>query len=715
MKNLVLFLLLLGIKHQLLAQPNVTVSQKGKPFVNQAGYNLGEAKRFTCPGAPDGTAFSIYAYVPTESGSAGKALFTGTIHNYIGDFTAFNPTTPGTEYIVEVPGRGRSVPFWIADHLMEKLSSRLAYQFFIDVRGGYRPSVSPANVTGGPSRDGGGQTLEATFEGLLYASNPALFDRWTKELRLYGQDRMYPVIPPPDNEPDSDYGEFNEKDHAQWRKMPDLIKLLLWHAQFAYNHHNYRGLAGGGYETLKSYNQFRMFGYEGQELQSFDYQNMLDQLAATCAFYQPFLKPYLPAATYQQYRQTCLDNWEKYDRHKEVRHWVKSFKWIDEGYKEFNEQGSAFGQGLLRNLMMYQAEKHGQPDKFLKYAQACAEDIIKNWNFDNEWHTWAMRNAEHITPQALALFLMIAPEGCPKGTKEKLAAWREYMVKRTDNLWQYRTHSETEWAHLKSKEVGTVCGLGGAAFAVAGVLNDAKLQEIGWSQVNYVFGLNPAGAHLSNKSTVRTALQGYWEGVEKGWPFAYIHGTGELHYTRGAMDGSPTNHAFPFRPDSAALGDSPGLYGTEGWAISNRGWLATVAFSTTGSHQVRILDASGKTLAKAKPGTSVMLELKAALNQDWNKAETGWVEVSLDGQAPLKVTVTETGPNTGLFMANYTVPKGGKRLTASYGYLGFDKKAQLKINKLVLNIIRYLFGRPNPSLQGRSVAKGKIGEKLLIA
>jgi hypothetical protein len=670
------------------AQPHPTITLKGKPFVNQAGYNLGEAKRFTVPGAADGASFSI-----REVGNA-KVVFKGTVKNYVGYFTDFNPANSTKEYVVSVPGHGESVPFWIADHLMEKVSSRLAYQFFIDVRGGYTTQLSPANVTGGgPSRDGGGQGLEATFEGLFYASNPALFDRWNRELRLYGRDRMYPVIPPPDNQPDSDYGEYFEKPNKQWRQMPDLIKLLLWHAEFAYNNRAYNGTAGGGFENWLSYKNVRTFGYEGQPRQEFDYQNLLDQLAATCAFYHSFLKPYLPEETYRKYRQTCLENWEKYDRQKEVRYWVESKKWIDEGFKEFNEQGSAFGQGLLRNLLMYESEQHepngGESARFLKYAQDCAIDIIKNWNFDNQWHTWAMRNAEHITPQALALFLMIAPEQCPSGAKEKLTAWSNYVKKRSDNLWHYRTHSDTEWAHRKSKEVGTLCGLGGAMFAVAHVLNDSELREMGWSQVNNVFGLNPSGAHLGNKSGVRTALGGFWEGIEKGWPFAYIHGTGELGYCRGAMDGSPTNHAFPFQPDSAALGDSPGLYGTEGWGISNRGWMATLTFSTTGSHAVRILNAQNQPTTTAKPGETVTLELRAALNQDWTKSETGYVLVS-SGSDPLrrtgrtagepqKVTVTETGPNTGLFRAAHTVPAGSNALTISYGYMGFEKKAKLTI------------------------------------
>jgi len=112
-----------------------------RPFVNQAGYSLGEAKRFTCPGAADGTSFRIVR------GRGGVVVFRGVVRGHVGDFSAFDPRSSTEDYLVDVDGFEHSVPFWIADHLLERLSSRLAYQFFIDVRGGFTPSLSPANVT----------------------------------------------------------------------------------------------------------------------------------------------------------------------------------------------------------------------------------------------------------------------------------------------------------------------------------------------------------------------------------------------------------------------------------------------------------------------------------------------------------------------------------------------------------------------------------------
>jgi hypothetical protein len=46
-----------------------------KPFVNQAGYNLGESKRFVCYGAPDNTPFKI---VNTKTS---QSVFEGRMRN----------------------------------------------------------------------------------------------------------------------------------------------------------------------------------------------------------------------------------------------------------------------------------------------------------------------------------------------------------------------------------------------------------------------------------------------------------------------------------------------------------------------------------------------------------------------------------------------------------------------------------------------------------
>lgn len=623
-------------------EANAQQFDKYSPLVNQTGYNLNEPKRFVCYGAPDDTPFYLINQRTGKVEYEGKMIFSQ------GWFSDFNPVTQD-EYVIEVKGKGRSVPFWIADHLIEKVSSKLAYDFFVDVRGSEDPVHSnEAKVYGGgPSRDQGAFGLEGLFEVLFYSSNPALFDNWTQEL-----------------------GD---------KKCADLIDLILWHAEFAYHHVEFNGPILTRHGTL---------GYEGEPRMVYDYWNTLDHLAPVCAAYHTFLKPYLSEEKYQAYRKTCLERWEKYDRHKTVRYWTYSTKWVDQGFQEFNEMGNVFGQSVFSNLFMYLCELNepdGNPEKFLKYAQESAQDIIDNWDFNNPRHMWWIRNGEHITPQALEFFLLVAPDKAPAGTRKKLQAWARHIQQRCNNCWKYRSHSETEMAHPVTKELGGAPALGGSLFAAAHLLGDDALRKLGWAQVDFVFGVNPVGAHIGHKSEERLKLNGYWEGVENGWPDSHSNGYGMLGSCRGTLEGTPLDGQFPKSNSTTTADDLDNIgnkcYATEGWAISNRGWMATLTFSTLGSQTVDVVTSEGKPVAAAEAGDKLLVRLKAALNIDWNKKDRGWVEVKIDDKVVQRLPVEETAPNSGLFEGEYKIPAAasGKQLTFSYGFLGFDKKAQVTV------------------------------------
>lgn len=623
-------------------EANAQQLDKYYPLVNQTGYNLNEPKRFVCYGAPDDTPFYLINQRTGKVEYEGKMIFSQ------GWFSDFNPVTQD-EYVIEVKGKGRSVPFWIADHLIEKVSSKLAYDFFVDVRGSEDPVHSnEAKVYGGgPSRDQGAFGLEGLFEVLFYSSNPALFDNWTQEL-----------------------GD---------KKCADLIDLILWHAEFAYHHVEFNGPILTRHGTL---------GYEGEPRMVYDYWNTLDHLAPVCAAYHTFLKPYLSEEKYQAYRKTCLERWEKYDRHKTVRYWTYSTKWVDQGFQEFNEMGNVFGQSVFSNLFMYLCELNepdGNPEKFLKYAQESAQDIIDNWDFNNPRHMWWIRNGEHITPQALEFFLLVAPDKAPAGTRKKLQAWARHIQQRCNNCWKYRSHSETEMAHPVTKELGGAPALGGSLFAAAHLLGDDAFRKLGWAQVDFVFGVNPVGAHIGHKSEERLKLNGYWEGVENGWPDSHPNGYGMLGSCRGTLEGTPLDGQFPKSNSTTTADDLDNIgnkcYATEGWAISNRGWMATLTFSTLDSQTADVVTSEGKPVTAAEAGDKLRVRLKAALNIDWNKKDKGWVEVKIDDKVVQRLPVEETAPNSGLFEGEYKIPAAasGKQLTFSYGYFGFDKKAQVTV------------------------------------
>jgi len=241
-------------------------------------------------------------------------------------------------------------------------------------------------------------------------------------------------------------------------------------------------------------------------------------------------------------------------------------------------------------------------------------------------------------------------------------------------------------AHPLTKELGGAPALGGSLFAAAHLLGDESLRQLGWAQVDFVFGVNPVGTHIGYKSEERVAKNGYWEGVENGWPDSHPNGYGKLGPCRGTLEGTPLDSQFPktnINKDNKDDLDNIGnkCYATEGWAISNRGWMATLTFSTLDSQSLSVVNGNNELVQTAKVGDKIRVELKAALNIDWNKKDKGWVEVVIGNADPQKITVFETGENTGVFTAYYVIPAEarGKNLKMSYGYFGFDKVRNIKV------------------------------------
>jgi hypothetical protein len=235
--------------------------------------------------------------------------------------------------------------------------------------------------------------------------------------------------------------------------------------------------------------------------------------------------------------------------------------------------------------------------------------------------------------------------------------------------------------------LGGAPALGGSLFAAAHVLKRPEARPVAWSQIDFTFGLNPLGAHFSNKSKERLAIKGYWEDVEVGWPQAHPNGYGMLGLARGTLDGTPLDKDFPRYGSvtSIAVADSAsdkiGLnaYATEGWAISNRGWLATLTFSTLHSIELRMVNASGKMINASSTGNKVFVELKAPLNINPTQKDVAWVEQTLENGDVIRINLLETAEDTGIFRAALK-PTHDKKTRLSYGYWGFRKEAVLKWN-----------------------------------
>tara|TARA_R110002072_G_scaffold58414_3_gene148987 strand:- start:119 stop:406 length:288 start_codon:yes stop_codon:yes gene_type:complete len=87
-----------------------------------------------------------------------------------------------------------------------------------------------------------------------------------------------------------------------------------------------------------------------------------------------------------------------------------------------------------------------------------------------------------------------------------------------------------------------------------------------------------------------------------------------------------------------------------------------------------------KQLDGVKPGETIVLQLKAALNIDPDKRDKAWVLIRVENESQ-KVEVLETEVNSGIFSASYKIPNNisVSFLELSYGYLGFEKSVELKI------------------------------------
>ncbi len=166
-------------------------------------------------------------------------------------------------------------------------------------------------------------------------------------------------------------------------------------------------------------------------------------------------------------------------------------------------------------------------------------------------------------------------------------------------------------------------------------------------------------------------------------------GYGRLGLVRGTLDGTPPDNQFPIAKQvEKIIGENNGqvfgknAYATEGWCVSNRGWEATVTFATPGTQKIRIFNEAYKNeIASAKSGQTITIELKAALNQNWNKVDKGWLEITKVKGSSEKLEVTETDSNSGIFTAKYIVPaqKNSEDIIFSYGYFGLGTKAIIKI------------------------------------
>ena len=552
-------------------------------YLNQSGFNLGKPKRFTAPTLADGTPFIV------RPAKGGTALAKGVIKDHKGDFSSFNPEGDA-EYVVEAGGL-TSVPFRVGPFWLERITYQGAVDFMIDSR--HHVGNDRAKCPGSFGwRDDHHFGWELHTLVPQYISNPSAYERMPRQVKYEkpkDKDLWGALEPYPDN-------------------APDIVKLIHWGADVIVTQKL-------GHEHLKAQLAYFLYAW-------------------------PALKPWLPEQNYQAVREYAFKTWaeEKKDR---------SYPYDESPENNLLALKTKIGttKGCLPpgfsvepNLMMYEVakrEKRADAETYFDAAYKQAEWMVRNLDWNDPLVTKGQRMSEFITVTGLAHFLREYPDRAPKGLTNKLNEWAKVLVRRSDNMWDFRKLGDEpdNWTPMGDKpqkwnEPGNVIGLPAPILAAREFITDAKTQqrldELVWSHFDNMFGRNPVGRHFSFDAPREI------EGVEYGWFKFLPGGIGRLAEARFVIDGSPKNGHYPYHPEKGDFG------WTEGWIQFNTSYDISLSYLAWSESKVEL----------AKQGDDLVIRLTAPLNFDYNKAETGSVTVVSALGDEEKVTVTEDSPSS---------------------------------------------------------------------
>ncbi len=550
-------------------------------LVNQCGYDTEESKRFTVPGADETTEFTIHRSTDDQ------IVYTGSFANEKGDFTDFRPED-AEEYYIEVPNFGKSYPFYVTPYFFHTTTARRAYQFFLDGRLG----VDGYTTTkwGGPTRDAGAYNRETLFEALLYASNPSLFDQW-------------------DYEEDPEHSEFSENG------IPDLIDILLWHADFCY--------------------RFRETPPPGKS--KWDHEQAVEQLVAACAAYHWFLKDkgWMDEDTYRKYLDWVLLKWSDYE-----------FDVPDVSFDGMWQKPPGYRimpNVLMREIADHEPEMNGAP--YIDNAKIMLEEFLDSLN--NVDDTVCVYCNMDIPFMSILYSYCLFPSHIPDNAVTRMTEYANRESSLSQNLWDWRKRGEGTW--VVRSHTGDIASYPTCLITADKILGTNELRPLSFSNIDMIAGRNACGLHFSHRATE----SGFgFLGADTDWSCTY-NGSGKLENVRGAMNGAPWDDAFPYNPDECQ--SYSGWRRCEAWAVYQRGLLSTLGALLLDRQSVWISaneDTAGTDIAA--PGTELYVTLKAALNDEFDAVDSGRVTIrgAWDGAWDTEtITVVETGPNTSLFQA----------------------------------------------------------------
>ncbi len=553
-------------------------------FLNQSGFNAGAPKRFTAPLAADGAAFFI------RPAAGGETVFTGKIQGGIGDLTGFEPAS-GADYVVATEDGAVSAPFRVGPWWLERISYQRAVDFMIDSRHHVGNDRRPCVGSYGWRDDHHfGWQLHTLVPQWL--SNPSAYARMPRQIVYEAptEPRRWGALQPPA------------------ASAPDLVKLIHWGADVIVT----QNLT---HEFLKSQLAYFLYAW-------------------------PSLAEYLPAQNYEVVRDFAFSKWteasadRRYPYDESAEHDLLALK-----TKVGNTKGAyPPGFSVQPNLLLHEVAKRegrADADRYLAAAVRQTEWMIANLDWNDPLTTKGQRISEFVTVTGLAHLLAEYPEHAPAGLARKLQDWVAVVIRRSDNLWDFRKLGDApdQWTPMGEKpqmwnEVGNVVGLPASLFAVLPFVSDpavsARLGQIAWAHFDAMFGRNPTGRHFSYDAPREI------EGVEFGWYGFHVGGIGRLEKARFVLDGSPKNRHFPFHPEVGDIG------WTEGWIQHNTPFNLSLAYLARAESE----------LSLTRQGDELIVRLRAPLDFDYAKAETGVVTLFGAGGDRETVVVTEEAPSS---------------------------------------------------------------------
>ncbi len=428
-----------------------------------------------------------------------------------------------------------------------------------------------------------------------------------------------------------------------------------------------------------------------------------EQLAYFLYIY-PEISQYVDREVYEKIRDFTIGQWGNYQCNKQwypisgTNHNLYNTQTVFGGLKGQQPPGHS----IVPNLMMYEVALRdglGQnvADRFFNAAYNNCEYTISEIDINDPYYAKGQRMSEHVTMTALAYFQEMYPDRAPAGLKEAIADWAQVTIARSDNLWdmrkaicleagdgQYtfrdgRPITQDYWTGAAyaladkqnpapKNEPSNIAGVQAITYAAARVLEDEatveRLKAIGVASIDDLFGRNPTGRAFFYDFTRDFA------GGDLGWYKQHLGGYGKLEGCTAVIDANPPESCYPYAPENYDTGY------TEGWVAYNTAWNDSLAYSAA--------DATAITApASARSGDTVTVTLEAPMNLDPSRAETGFVYLyTADGSEKSRITVTETGPDTGIFTAQVQVPMQ-QSLVFAYGVGLFEQTAVVTVEDFV--------------------------------